>query len=97
MEFYNDQNLKIHLNGLVSIPNGMEFYKIARYMRLRKKDVSIPNGMEFYGISCSFKILFVTRFNSQRDGILRLAAGLSRTAHYVSIPNGMEFYLSVFA
>ena len=48
--------------------------------------------MEFYGISCSFKILFVTRFNSQRDGILRLAAGLSRTAHYVSIPNGMEFY-----
>ena len=33
---------------MVSIPNGMEFYKIKISRIIAKVGVSIPNGMEFY-------------------------------------------------
>ena len=33
---------------IVSIPNGMEFYKNYGDQKLRRRRVSIPNGMEFY-------------------------------------------------
>ena len=48
--------------------------------------------MEFYfPLLCS--VLFVPRFNSQRDGILRFCAdSILSVRCQVSIPNGMEFY-----
>ena len=54
--------------------------------------VSIPNGMEFYLTAISFFIKPVSRFNSQRDGILLNSAALTAGLAIVSIPNGMEFY-----
>ena len=76
---------------VVSIPNGMEFYKTAVTITSIRDTVSIPNGMEFYNLYKFFnsfreKFQFPTgwnsttpklmrkrplsRFNSQRDGIL---------------------------
>ena len=56
--------------GVVSIPNGMEFYGFYRYFEPDWYFVSIPNGMEFYAVA-AIRFAPSTRFNSQRDGILR--------------------------
>ena len=39
---------KLHRENLVSIPNGMEFYRIIGILLIKFMFVSIPNGMEFY-------------------------------------------------
>ena len=59
-----------HLDTFVSIPNGMEFYRARGYQTKWAKCVSIPNGMEFYKASLISSLAPVSRFNSQRDGIL---------------------------
>ena len=58
------------LKWLVSIPNGMEFYKSHLWSAFYLFRVSIPNGMEFYW-AISDGTLLKTCFNSQRDGILQ--------------------------
>ena len=73
----------------------MEFYCRNFRQNRRNRAVSIPNGMEFYPAMKPAANLS-GRFNSQRDGILRL---LRRPYRYqalsVSIPNGMEFYITM--
>ena len=54
--------------------------------------VSIPNGMEFYARFLKDADRSVLSFNSQWDGILRLASLRGAPYPSVSIPNGMEFY-----
>ena len=51
MEFYF-LRFRAHTiaKGLVSIPNGMEFYLVFRLKEQRFVFVSIPNGMEFYEV-----------------------------------------------
>ena len=78
----------------VSIPNGMEFYKIGIVKRRATPNVSIPNGMEFYKKLQTFKVTqelfqFPTGWNST------CAFDLSSRCNIVSIPNGMEFYVVV--
>ena len=77
----------------VSIPNGMEFYRSWWYCRALSIYVSIPNGMEFYNI-LTLLLVFVSSFNSQRDGILRRKTAKIPYLSQVSIPNGMEFYIT---
>ena len=48
--------------------------------------------MEFYFASIWREQTTKSRFNSQRDGILRLYTSFEADSSYVSIPNGMEFY-----
>ena len=51
--------------------------------------------MEFYLCEKPSIASFAKRFNSQRDGILRLPDGDRDRLPQVSIPNGMEFYLKL--
>ena len=60
-----------------------------------RSSVSIPNGMEFYGEYFDSTPVYVSSFNSQRDGILLSPIFLLIINFVVSIPNGMEFYDSV--
>ena len=76
---------------LVSIPNGMEFYKpvIARFDW--RREFQFPTGWNSTH-RLVFNMFCVGGFNSQRDGILlcRLLCYIRNI--FVSIPNGMEFY-----
>ena len=75
----------------VSIPNGMEFYGIARQKTLSsasfnsQRDGILPDYTD--GAFCN-----TSSFNSQRDGILRTCGAKRVWKFLVSIPNGMEFY-----
>ena len=55
---------------LVSIPNGMEFYRFCFAHARQMPTVSIPNGMEFYRNEFLHLCNTHLSFNSQRDGIL---------------------------
>ena len=58
MEFYGVQINLSEIIKIVSIPNGMEFYKSLALMHLFFLLVSIPNGMEFYFFFSNLKIAF---------------------------------------
>ena len=45
-------------NPIVSIPNGMEFYRRFIGGNGRARSVSIPNGMEFYCIVLAFLFFY---------------------------------------
>ena len=77
----------------VSIPNGMEFYKLNIILGARKRCCfnSQRDGiLRWLRITLS---CITYRFNSQRDGILPDKGFIIRRLYLVSIPNGMEFYL----
>ena len=56
----------------VSIPNGMEFYYILKYLALISKPFQFPTGWNSTKCWYRCKSLAFFRFNSQRDGILQL-------------------------
>ena len=53
-----------------------------------RKDVSIPNGMEFYIWAKSCIVVAGARFNSQRDGILRIFNFMDGAMNLFQFPTG---------
>jgi len=77
---------------LFQFPTGWNSTRLCAELRTSQKTVSIPNGMEFYAEHLPYRAL-ESRFNSQRDGILRQNyLDFKALGTLVSIPNGMEFY-----
>ena len=81
---------------MVSIPNGMEFYNILKYLAFVSKPFQFPTGWNSTFCYSALLVRYIG-FNSQRDGILLVLGKPHSFACLVSIPNGMEFYSTNFA
>ena len=73
----------------------MEFYNNRNKAHNRKAGVSIPNGMEFYLVPKN-KEKVTARFNSQRDGILRVKLYNDHFQNLFQFPTGWNSTLGNF-